>query len=168
MTPADPAGDVRALKARIRAEMDRRGLSILRAAEAEATKERTGMTYNPITEALPYDAAGVCVLTGEAGENADDCTTHEHEPLGQQPAYHAVVHLLVPCFDAAGNPVTSQAEAEDYIAETLRGQFLDWGYVHATDPETGDVIEGPEGMQSPVEITVCRPYIEGTFGNEDS
>lgn len=22
---------------------------------------------------------GACILTGEAGENADDCTTHEHE-----------------------------------------------------------------------------------------
>lgn len=122
--------------------------------------------YDPIAESLPYHAAGVCILTGEAGENADDCTTHEHESRGTQPAYHAVVHLLVPCFDCNGNPVDSQAAAEDYISETMRGLFLDWGYVRSIDPETGEMVDGPEGMQTPLEITVCRPYIEGTFGED--
>lgn len=105
------------------------------------------MTYDPIAESLPYDSV---ILDGG--------TT--------QPAYHAVVHLLVPCFDRNGNPVDSEAAAQDYVSETLRGLFLDWGYVRATDPETGEAIEGEEGMQSPIPITVCRPYIEGTFGNE--
>ncbi len=122
--------------------------------------------YDPIAESLPYHAGGVCILTGDAGENPDDCTTHEHERLSNQPAYYAVVHLLVPCFDRNGNPVESQAEAEDYISETLRGLFLDWGYVRAIDPETGQTVEGPEGMQTPLEIVVCRPYIEGTFGQD--
>jgi hypothetical protein len=103
--------------------------------------------YDPIAESLPFHA--------------------NEQPTGQQRAYHAVVHLLVPCFDQNGNPVVSKTEAEDYISETLRGLFLDWGYVRAIDPETGEAVDGPEGMQTPLELTVCRPYVEGTFGNED-
>lgn len=116
------------------------------------------VTYDPIAESLSYDSLGVCILTNADGENPDDCTTHQHEPGETQPAYHAVVHLLVPCFDRNGTPVDSQASAEDYIAETLRGEFLDWGYV--VDAESGD-------RQTPLPITVVRPYIEGTFGEDD-
>lgn len=120
------------------------------------------MSHDPIADALPYDhpSVGTCVLTGADGENPDDCDTHDHET---QPAWHAVVHLVVPCFDRNGNPVDSVAAAQDYISETLRNQFLDWGYLRATDPETGEPVEGDIGLQQPIPIVVCQPYVEGTF-----
>lgn len=91
---------------------------------------------HPIAEALPFDS---------------------DVPDAAQPAWHAVVHLVVPCVDRNGTPVDSQAAAEDYIAETLRKQFLDWGYVLTED---GD-------RQTPIPITVCQPYVEGTFLSEE-
>jgi hypothetical protein len=75
-------------------------------------------------------------------------------PTETQPAYHAVVHLVVP-------DVGSDAGASDYIAETLRGLFLDWAYV-STDHE-GD---GNYSLQTPIQINVSKPYFEGTFLNE--
>lgn len=61
-------------------------------------------------------------------------------------------------------PVTSEDHAQDYISETLRGLFLDWGYVLAPDVEG----EGePTPPQTPIPITVSDPYVEGTFLNTD-
>lgn len=102
---------------------------------------------NPIEETLPSDSP----VRG-----------------GSQTAWHAVVHLLVPCRDNHGNPVSTQAAAEDYISETLRGQFLDWGYVRATDLETDEPILGESGFQGPIPILVCDPYVEGSFLLEES
>lgn len=101
---------------------------------------------NPIAESLPYDSSV-----------SDDT----------QPAWHAVVHLCIPHIDENGTPVDTVAAAEDYIAETLRDKFLDWGYVRATDPETGEAVPGWVGMQIPIPITVCDPYVEGTFGDDE-
>jgi hypothetical protein len=74
-------------------------------------------------------------------------------PTETQPAYHAVVHLVVP-------DVGSEAGASDYIAETLRGLFLDWQYV--TDPNP----DGMGDLQTPIRIQVSKPYFEGTFLND--
>lgn len=80
-------------------------------------------------------------------------------PEQTQPAYHAVVHLVVPGTHNGGphhgEPI-GEAGAADYIAETLRDQFLDWQYV--TIYEDGD-----GAYQSPIHITVSKPYVEGTF-----
>lgn len=83
---------------------------------------------NPIKESLPYDS---------------------EIPGGVQPAYEAFVRVLVPCVDVNGTPVNTVAAAADYIAETLRSQFLDWGY--------------PAWAPCPSLTTVCDPYVEGTF-----
>jgi hypothetical protein len=32
-----------------------------------------------LEDILPHMEHGACILTGETGENADDCTTHRHE-----------------------------------------------------------------------------------------
>lgn len=76
-------------------------------------------------------------------------------PTETQPAYHAVIHLVVP-------DMGSDAAASDYIAETLRDQFLDWSYVREADDDTGgNVVEG--ALQTPIQITVSKPYFEGSF-----
>lgn len=100
---------------------------------------------NPILDSLPCDT--------------------DTEQTGSQAAWHAVVHLVVPCTDLNGTAVDSAAAASDYISETLRGRFLDWGYVLAPDVEgTGE----PTAPQTPIPILVCDPYIEGTFlGGDD-
>jgi hypothetical protein len=103
---------------------------------------------NPIAESLPYDSP-------------------VPDELQWQPAWHAVIHVLLPHTDKNGTLVVSTADAEDYISETLRGQFLDWGYVRAIDPETGEPVEGESGMQGPLRIHVLDPYIEGTFGYDE-
>ena len=87
---------------------------------------------DPIAESLPYDSDA---------------------PEEVQVAWHAVVHLVVPCRDRNGAPVDIETEACDYIAEALRGRFLDWGYVGTAE---GD-------RQRPIPISVSRPYVEGTF-----
>ena len=99
-------------------------------------------SLSPIEARLPYDAA---------------------VPAGTQVAFHAVVHLVIPCVDAFGTPVGNVDDACDYVSETLRDQFLDWGYVVAVDLETGAPVEGAGRHQVPVAITVCEPYVEGTF-----
>lgn len=70
-------------------------------------------------------------------------------PTETQPAYHAVVHLVVP-------DVGSEAAASDYIAETLRDMFLDWQYVATAEDDEST-------LQTPIRITVSKPYFEGTF-----
>lgn len=75
-------------------------------------------------------------------------------PTEKQPAYHAVVHLVVPGTDENGNTI-SEAAAIDYISYTLQDRFLDWSYINTH--EDGD------SFQTPIQITVCKPYIEGTF-----
>jgi hypothetical protein len=71
-----------------------------------------------------------------------------------QRAFHAVVHLVV------GPEFKSTTEVEDYLAETLRGSFLDWSYVTAPDIDgTGD----ETSLQTPIEIEVPAPYTEGGF-----
>lgn len=93
--------------------------------------------HDPIAESLPYDS---------------------DVPEEVQDAWHAVVHLVVPCRDGNGAAVDNAAAAADYITETLRGRFLDWGYV-AT----------PEGdPQTPIPVLVPRPYVEGTFLEDES
>ena len=89
-------------------------------------------------------------------------------PDGTQVAFHAVVHLLVPCVDRAGNPIRDIIDASDYIAETIRDEFLDWGYVMGIDQETGEASTNPDDRQSPIEIIVSRPYVEGTFISTDN
>lgn len=80
------------------------------------------------------------------------------EPTGSQPAFHAVVHLVIPGVDEDGRPMDADA-ASEWISEALRERFLDWAFVPATDPETGEVGD----LQEPISIQVCQPYIEGTF-----
>ena len=87
---------------------------------------------DPIAESLPYDS---------------------DVPEEVQNAWHAVVHLVVPCRDRNGAPVDTETEACDYIAETLRERFLDWGYVETAGRD----------RQRPIPISVSRPYVEGTF-----
>lgn len=82
---------------------------------------------DPIGESLPYHT--------------------DAEPTGEQPAWEAVVKILIPHTDRNGTPVASHAAAEDYMSETLRGQFLDWAYVSLVE-----------------QVKVSDPYIEGSFG----
>ena len=77
------------------------------------------------------------------------------DPAGTQPAFHAVVHLLVPGTTEDGRPMTD-ASAADWISETLRDNFLDWWY---------DTDHHRPGMREPV--TVLSPYIEGSFSYPD-
>lgn len=94
-----------------------------------ATPTTKGVHMNdPIGESLPYDA---------------------EKPEATQIAWYAVVHILIPSHDRAGTPVDSEAAACDYVSETLRNQFLDWGY--------------DRGYNLPSPIEVCKPYVEGTF-----
>lgn len=95
---------------------------------------------NPIQEALPFHT--------------------QEQPQGVQVAWKATINILVPCVDKNGQPVSNLAEAQDYVSETLRGQFLDWGYVKA-DAST----KQPDGNLKP--IVVLQPYIEGTFQNKE-
>jgi hypothetical protein len=74
-------------------------------------------------------------------------------PTDTQPAYHAVVHLVVP-------DVGSEAAAADYISETLRDLFLDWQYVMSPEPDAMG------SLQTPIQITVSKPYLEGSFLND--
>lgn len=80
--------------------------------------------------------------------SAGDDTTPA--PRGTQPAWSAVVHLLIPHTDRYGTAVTTPDQAMEYISETLRGEFLDWGY--AINIEHATVF--------PVEV--CEPYVEGS------
>ncbi len=70
-------------------------------------------------------------------------------PIETQPAWVATIRIVVPCADRNGVRVDVEAAAEDYIAETLRGEFLDWGYVERVS-----------------RITVSRPYREGSVTND--
>lgn len=99
---------------------------------------------NPIVDALPYHT--------------------DEEPTGTQDAWHAVIHLVIPHTDINGNPVDTEADASDYVSETLRGQFLDWGYVVAPTADPDDSEE--TALQTPIRIVVSDPYIEGTFLEE--
>lgn len=87
----------------------------------------------------------------EAIKNTITYGSQESAPLPTetQPAYHAVIHLVVP-------DVGSEAAASDYIAETLRDQFLDWSYVTVSD-------ESDDSLQTPIKIKVSKPYFEGSF-----
>jgi hypothetical protein len=89
---------------------------------------------------------------------ADTLPPGEDEPSGLQTAWHAVVHILVPCIDKSGVPVESETAAIDYISETLRSEFLDWGYM----------VDEEGSRLTPIPITVCEPYVEGTFNERDS
>jgi hypothetical protein len=86
-------------------------------------------------------------------------------PEATQVAYHAVVHLLIPCVDPFGIAIDDESAAMEYVSETLRDNFLDWGYVVAIDPDTGEALEGDglETKQTPIAVTVCAPYVEGSF-----
>lgn len=95
---------------------------------------------DPIQEALPFHT--------------------DKEPKGVQVAWKATINILVPCVDKNGEPVSNLAEAQDYVSETLRGLFLDWGYVKA---DLGT--KQPDGGLRP--IVVLQPYIEGTFENKE-
>lgn len=86
----------------------------------------------------------------------------DEDPTGTQPAFHAVIHVVVPGVDEHGQPM-DEARASDWIAELLRFRVLDWGYVRSFDLETLE----PGDPQTPIPITVCKPYIEGTFLSDD-
>lgn len=86
--------------------------------------ERTLELTHPIDTVLPLDA--------ESGDRS-------------QRTYHAVVHLVVPDCDRYGNVIDTTAAASDYIAETLRDRFLDWGYVSSAS--CGD-LGGPVEIQA--------------------
>lgn len=94
----------------------------------------------------------------EAIKNAITLGAQESAPLPTetQNAYHAVIHLVVP-------DVGSEAAASDYIAETLRDQFLDWSYVRESDDDFNDTPLGEGELQTPIRIRVSKPYFEGTF-----
>src|SRR5690554_1468282 len=96
-------------------------------------------------------------MTHPAIEEALPSHTDE-EPTGSQQAFHAVVHLLLPGGDENGRPMDAD-NARDWISEALRDRFLDWGFVRTGDPQAGV----PGDLQTPVQVTVCRPYVEGTF-----
>jgi hypothetical protein len=81
---------------------------------------------NPIGESLPYDSA---------------------LPSDTQSAWVCTIRVLIPHTDVNGTPVRSEAAASDYLSETLRGQFLDWGFAD-------------EGLHRTV---VVDPYVEGTM-----
>ena len=89
-------------------------------------------------------------------------------PEGRQIAFHAVVHLVIPAFDPDGNQIRTTVHAEDYVSAQLRGLFLDWAYVEATNPDTGKPIPMTGwNKQRPIKITVCDPYVERTFLTEE-
>jgi hypothetical protein len=94
-----------------------------------------------IKERLPYDA---------------------EVPATTQRAYHAVVHLIIP---HVGESIEDESDAMEYVSETLRKNFLDWGYVRGLDPETGEALEGDglDVLQTPIPIVVSSPYVEGSF-----
>jgi len=90
---------------------------------------------NPIDESLPY--------------------CHDGDmPTETQPAWSVVVRLLIPSMDIHGVPVDTIDAASEYVSETLRGLFLDWSYLESAD---GD------GFQLPKQVTVSRPYLEGSW-----
>jgi hypothetical protein len=103
---------------------------------------------SPIKDRLPYDS---------------------EIPAATQKAFHAVVHLVIPSVDPFGVAIDDESGAMEYLSETLRDNFLDWGYVVAIDPETGEALEGEglETKQTPIPILVSSPYVEGTFLNND-
>jgi hypothetical protein len=90
-------------------------------------------------------------------------------PAGTQKAFHAVVHLVIPSIDPYGLAIADSEAAMAYVTETLCDKFLDWGYVVAIDPETGEAIEydAPDRLQTPIPVTVCSPYVEDSFFNYD-
>ena len=91
----------------------------------------------------------------------------EPAPAGQtQDAWYAQVHVLLPS-TANGVPV-DEAAASDWLAELLRGNVLDWGYVRAGDPDTVEPGAGSDDQRAFTPIVVSRPYQEGTFLTGDT
>lgn len=87
-------------------------------------------------------------------------------PEESQVAYHCVVHILIPNRDRFGQMISGEEEAERYLGEILDEEFLDWDYLTASDPETGEAIEGPDGFCRPIRVEVSEPYVTSTFLEE--
>lgn len=80
-----------------------------------------------------------------------------------QTVHHVSVHLVIPAIDSDGTPITTAEDAQKYLAQTLGAGFLDWEYVRATDPATGEPVAGTEGLCTPIPAEVPLPYNDGDF-----
>lgn len=74
-------------------------------------------------------------------------------------AHHAVVHVVTPSL--------GEAEARAHIEQVLSSHFLDWGYVRAFDPETGEVVAGEHGLQTPIAVMHRVSAYPGVFDAQD-
>lgn len=87
-----------------------------------------------------------CVLTGADGENPDDCTTHDHEPIGPVSAHsrriESLVRSVAEAEDAYGAAHDAMLRAHaDLFDERVRQAFPDATAVRfeTDDEDTGHV-----------------------------
>lgn len=132
--------------------------------------EGIDLTNTEAPEGGPDGPAAVAARAARTGEVwmhpalAETLPVHTDElPTATQPAFHAVVHLLVPGVNDKSEPM-DETWASDWISETLRDRFLDWGYVRDAF-DLGTMTEGD--LQTPVRIEVLKPYVEGTFLSDE-
>lgn len=75
-----------------------------------------------------------CILTGEAGENPDDCTTHEHETAGAEAGQTWRIEIR---FDFTG----TKAEADEIAGRAANGVPGDNGEVTAIFDENWNEVD---------------------------
>jgi hypothetical protein len=101
-------------------EVDEEGI------KAEGT-EAPSMNTEPETASAPVVTAGTtCVVTGEAGEDPDDCTTHEHEedPVASNVVAFTTAPPNVPCGTETDMSATSSKVDFTALANALHDTAL--------------------------------------------